>query len=319
MRRFFFLITLLMFTFSLSAKEALFHVNAKRDYIPAPLFSPKDKSSFLPQVPKVNLITGEYCEDACDLIVAGIEPLSVRRFYNHFSGHDERIYGHWRINPEAFMFFNFEAYEGSRTFTAVGERNSCFFLYEQSVDNGFGLDVYKNKSFTNASSLLSGQNHPLNTHVSYTKGHSVRNRPDLMPADYYWWEGKIKDGSGRERIFKTDVRQWPQAGKGWPCRSWKRSAPLNDHVPFEVVHEPLAFRTPFQAQITEESRPNGNVIRYEYEDFNASNPEFDHDLPTTYMLKSIKAYSQKGLLLGSIEIAYASLSPIASFKMDGIN
>ena len=36
-------------------------------------------------IPKVNVISGEYCEEAIDLVVAGCEPLSVRRFYYHLA------------------------------------------------------------------------------------------------------------------------------------------------------------------------------------------------------------------------------------------
>ena len=35
--------------------------------------------------PKVNPITGEYCEEELDLVVAGSQPLSIRRFYNSSS------------------------------------------------------------------------------------------------------------------------------------------------------------------------------------------------------------------------------------------
>lgn len=55
--------------------------------------------------PKVNPITGEYAEEEVDLIVAGAEPLSLRRFYNHFSPYDPR-YASWRYNPEHFFVAN---------------------------------------------------------------------------------------------------------------------------------------------------------------------------------------------------------------------
>ena len=41
-----------------------------------------------PITPKVNPITGEYCEEATDLVVAGSQPLSIRRFYNSSDPYD---------------------------------------------------------------------------------------------------------------------------------------------------------------------------------------------------------------------------------------
>src|ERR1700722_4581894 len=150
MYRLLILIFCLTCSLSLIAQECIknehpFDYKAQGNYPPAPLFSPKERATFLPQVPKVNLITGEYCEEACDLIVEGIEPLSIRRFYNHFSGPNERVYGHWRINPEAFMLFNFESIGGCQTFAAAGERNSSFLLYERQIGSDYVLDAAKKK------------------------------------------------------------------------------------------------------------------------------------------------------------------------------
>ncbi|MCH9625149.1 MAG: hypothetical protein S4CHLAM123_03180 [Chlamydiales bacterium] len=314
MYRLFILIACLV-SLSLSAqdtpKEHSFDCKLQGEFSPAPLFAPMEGSTFLPQIPKVNLVTGEYCEDECDLVIAGVEPLSIRRFYNHFSGHNERIYGHWRINPEASMLFNFEAIGKSQTFAYVGERNSSFFLYEQPVEHGFIIQADKNKGFTNSSTLLSGQNHPLNTRISYTKGHEVRKEPKSIanPDNYYWWDGTIKDGRGGERTFKTEVRMWPQEGNEWPCHTHRHPVSgefIRDYVTFEAP--------PYQAQITEERRPNGNVIRYEYENRNAyPNP------PTLYTLKSIKAYSNQGLLLGFVELDYVEHSPDGAARINLID
>ncbi|MCB1181735.1 MAG: hypothetical protein KDK55_06940 [Chlamydiia bacterium] len=69
--------------------------------------------------PKVNPITGEYCEEELDLVVAGCQPLSVRRFYNSGSPYDPR-YAAWRYNPEAFFVANIE-WQGQEVFAAVGD------------------------------------------------------------------------------------------------------------------------------------------------------------------------------------------------------
>lgn len=57
--------------------------------------------------PKVNPITGEYCEEELDLVVAGSQPISVRRFFNSSSPYDPR-YATWRYNPECFFVANLE-------------------------------------------------------------------------------------------------------------------------------------------------------------------------------------------------------------------
>ncbi len=54
--------------------------------------------------PKVNPITGEYTEEEVDLVVAGSQPLSSRRFYNSSAPYDPR-YATWRYNPEALGYF----------------------------------------------------------------------------------------------------------------------------------------------------------------------------------------------------------------------
>ncbi|MCC5832529.1 MAG: hypothetical protein JJU12_05755 [Chlamydiales bacterium] len=42
-----------------------------------------EAQAFNPTIPKVNVVTGEYCEEERDFVVAGAQPLSIRRFYNH--------------------------------------------------------------------------------------------------------------------------------------------------------------------------------------------------------------------------------------------
>jgi hypothetical protein len=60
-------------------------------------------SSFFP---KVNPVSGEYVEEESDLVVAGCEPISFRRFYGHLATPDCR-FGAWRINPETSIVANF--------------------------------------------------------------------------------------------------------------------------------------------------------------------------------------------------------------------
>lgn len=279
-----------LFAFSVAGTE--------RDNVPHRLFAPTERSTFLPQIPKVNLATGEYFEDSCDLVVAGSEPISIRRFYNHTSGHFEQIYGHWRVNPETFMLFNFEPAQKTETYVGAGGTNGSFALFDNKVASGFTLKPVKNKGFTNTS--LSGQYHPLNTRVSYKKGTTTFKYGICEPEKHCWWEGSIKEGNGNERFFKTDTRQWPQMGNENPQRISRHPCSVEREI------QEFPFKPPYQGQIIKESKPNGNVICYEYLDCNAKNPYVWHELPTSYALKSIRAYSATGLLLGSVEIEYDS-------------
>ncbi len=273
---------------------------AEMEVIPHRLFSPTERSTFYIHALKGNLTTGEYCEEACDLVVAGSEPISIRRFYAHASAHDEQMYGHWRVNPETFMLFNFEPVKEKETYVGAGGRNGSFALFGREIASGFLLEPEKNKNFTNG--RLSGQHHPLNTRVSYKKGRKKFQANFSEPEEHCWWEGSVKEGNGTERFFKTDVRQWPQMSNKTPKR-------FNRHpVSGEYEEVEFPFHPPYQGQIVEERRPNGNVIRYEYLDRNATNPFVWRDLPTCYALKSIKAFSSTGVLLGSVEIDYASHS-----------
>ena len=69
--------------------------------------------------PRVNPITGEYCEEELDLVVAGSQPISVRRFYSSNSPYDPR-YATWRYNPESFFVANLE-WGGQELFAAIGD------------------------------------------------------------------------------------------------------------------------------------------------------------------------------------------------------
>lgn len=178
---------------------------------PSRLFAPQERSAFLPQLPKVNLMTGEYCEEVCDLVVAGAEPLSLRRFYAHFSGASEKIYGHWRVNPETLMLFNFEG-EG-HPFVGMGERTNAFLIYDSQIGNQFVFDLSKLTGLM----ATSGKQHPLNRSVTWKKGEVARCLNKFYEIEpHCWWEGVLKEGDGRERRFKTDVRYWPQWGKAPP-------------------------------------------------------------------------------------------------------
>jgi YD repeat-containing protein len=171
-----FLLCIVLFAvgYQLSAQDEdlfAFTVGKEEDRSLAPppaTFIPKEYAICNPQLPKVNVITGEYCEEECDLIVAGTEPLSYRRFYDHL-GHKDTVYGHWRINPECFMLLNFElsrfCHRDYQKLAGCGREDGSIILYERGVDNAYVFDLFKHPNWTHTSE--SGRKHPLNTNVTF--------------------------------------------------------------------------------------------------------------------------------------------------------
>lgn len=126
------------------------------------------------------------------------------------------------------------------------------------------------KSFTNAS-FSSGQQHPLNTKISFTT-----YRDGLFRK----YDGFIQSGNGGRRFFTTDEKMYPSADRYGAA---------------------VGYLPPFQGYLTEERRPNGNIVRYDYIDFNEGKTQRPY-----YVLKSITAYnSSKTKVLGSFDIHYS--------------
>src|SRR3984885_1886421 len=114
--------------------------------------------------PNVNPITGDLIEEEVDLVIAGSEPLSVRRFYNHTAIYDPR-YGGWRYNPESYLVANFE-WPQQECFAAAGELNGGIASFKAS-DTPYHYTF--NAPMGYAHFNPSGQTHPLNTKITYIK------------------------------------------------------------------------------------------------------------------------------------------------------
>lgn len=253
------------------------------------VFEPEE---ILASLSKVNVVTGEYCDEECDLVVAGIEPLSLKRFYSHFAAYHHHLTGHWRVLPQTHMLFDFG---NAKRYVLAGELNGSSLLYESRIGNALKIDTQKHKS----QCCSSGQGHPLHREVSYKKYEKrVTFRRFRQPETHCWWEGVITEGSGHVRFFKTAADQWPEEGKEPPMSCIRR------RNTGEIEYTPLSFIPPFQAQLTEERLANGNVLRYEYEDVNSIKGSGTY-YTTCYLPKSIKAYSKQGTFLGSIDASYA--------------
>ncbi|MCH9627351.1 MAG: hypothetical protein S4CHLAM2_09890 [Chlamydiales bacterium] len=246
-------------------------IQAETEFSPPPAIKYRNESlAFNPTVPKVNVITGEYCEKECDLVVAGAQPLSIRRFYNH-QGFKDQLMGHWRINPESLMLFNFYRKNPHPEFAGIGDEEGQFTSCEAFENYVFRFSPEKNKNFTSLPSPQSGRKHPLNMSFTYTK---------VKPGKHqYYWSGHIQDGSGRRRTYRTEIGIWKY---------------------------PINFAPVYQGRVQEDRLPNGNVIKYHYQDIadrKWKGPRYKN-LISYYLLIKIEAFSASGTPLGHITLDY---------------
>ena len=234
--------------------------------------------------PNVNPITGDLIEEDIDLVVAGSEPLSVRRFYNHTAIYEPRT-GGWRYNPETFFAANFEWPE-QEIFAAVGEYNGSVASFKPS--NGpyiYAFDFPKSFAHFNPS----GQTHPLNTKIEYGK------IGDTKDKYRFFWKGIITDGSGTQRHFASRMHTWL---RNIHFTTGKKNYFSSGEKEYWVA-TPNVW-TPYQIPIHEEHKPNGNIICYSYVRW-----KDDKLYPKPPLLNSITAYNaDRTKTLGSISFYY---------------
>lgn len=251
--------------------------------------------------PKVNPVTGEYCEEEIDLVVAGSQPLSVRRFYNSSAPYDPRC-ATWRYNPESFFVANFE-WGGQEIFASIGDGDGSACSLKRSSHNHTTFDFEVPKSFL--AFQPDGQSHPLNTQINYWK------QGDPKDKHRYEYRGTITDGSGRVRTFASPMHRWTdyvhwreKKGSwltGWSEALWRIRANT---------------WTPYHIPITEEKLPNGNIIIYTYTQWKKEKQNY----PLPRLLSSITAYNaDKTKTLGSIQLHYhrAKQDEVAGIQITG--
>jgi Domain of unknown function (DUF6531) len=189
--------------------------------------------------PKVNPITGDLIEEETDLVIAGSEPLSVRRFYSHTAIFEPKT-GGWRHNPEAFFVANFE-WLAQETFAAAGESNGSIVPFKPS-SNVCTFNFPKGFSNFNPS----GQTHPLNTKINYYRAPSKEK-------GYFSWRGEIIDGSGAKRYFDSGKHCW--------LSNLVTDVRRKGRDIYITMYTPNCW-TPYQLHVYEERKPNGNIICY---------------------------------------------------------
>ncbi|NGX53296.1 MAG: tRNA(Glu)-specific nuclease WapA [Chlamydiae bacterium] len=230
-----------------------------------------------PTVSNVNLITGDYIEDEVDLVVAGVTPISLRRFYNHLAPH-ENHYGGWRYNPESYLAANFEL-EDQPKFVAVGDRNGQIFLCDPEGPDHYFISPEKVTNGYTTPDSIGAEHHLSNTDISYQKVHDIKNKAR------YSWKGTITDGSGTVRTFNSPMHEWNSF-----IKASSRS---------KTYFGPNQW-TPYLIPITEEKLPNGNILCYTY-----TNLTHNRLYPQYLILASITAYnSTKTKMLGSLAFDY---------------
>lgn len=239
--------------------------------------------SHFPITPRVNVITGEHLEEEVDLVVAGSQPLSIRRFYSH-NGSYHPGYNHWRFNPEQYCVANF-SYEKQDRFVAAGEASGTITNYQNGSQNQlFSFSTDKCKGFIHFDQ--NGQSHPLNAKVAFelTERGSVKG---------FCWEGTITSGSGAKRKFKSAQKYWISTKTFYEAPGDKES---------EIYKITPQVWTPYEVPVTEERLPNGNIIEYKH-DFFDDRKGFQKYI----LLTSITAYnSLKTKVLGKITFDHKS-------------
>ena len=245
--------------------------------------------------PKVNLATGEYVEEAIDLVIAGAEPISLRRFYHHMSSLEER-WGNWRINPESRLVANFE-WKDSKRFASVGGPEGAITCMERHTRGArlpdlvrqytnprrsiFSYEMHPNASYTNASSGgLGASSNPKNSFIYYWRD---------KDKDKFRWRGAITNGTGGVRFFGS-------AEHKWHC---KRKVELYPRRLFNIQCSP-AWWIPYDIPINKEVLPNGNRICYGHQRW-----RFFENWPQPLALNKITVYNRdESKILGQLHIKY---------------
>ncbi len=236
-------------------------------------------------LPKVDVISGTYIEEGTDLVVAGSEPLSLRRYYYHSAPADTR-YGCWFLNPEAFFVANFE-FSALPRFASVGELNGHVTRYAQIGERCYGLSEYPYSHLA-----ANDQPHPLNMKIQYDKLYDLRNRERFI------WQGVVANGTGSLRYFKSGMHHWHKTNKQVELRKGKATGTF-----------PVSAWTPYHLPIQKERLPNGNYIVYTYTDWrNGDRYPWPMLFQTIKMYNSDPTQNKQAKLLGWLKFDYKKYS-----------
>ncbi|MBI3900653.1 MAG: RHS repeat protein, partial [Chlamydiia bacterium] len=231
--------------------------------------------------PHVNPITGDLLEEEIDLVVAGCEPLSLRRFYNHNAPFEPRT-GGWSYNPEHLLAANFELLTQGR-FAAVGDFDGSVIPFKSSsAPYTYVFDMKEGYIHTGRSP------HPLNTKLTYCK------MGDPKDKTRWAWIAHLTNGNGRQCRFESPRHAW------MTFKDVKMSHPTRDHITISMI-TPNVW-TPYEVSLREERLPNGNILCYSYERWHK---HLDDVYPSPPLLTKITAYnSTQTKELGHLTLSY---------------
>lgn len=246
-----------------------------------------------PITAKVDVVTGTYLENSEDLQESSAEPLRVRRFFCSGSPSD-KFYGGWFFNPESYLVANFE-YKNN-LFAACGEEEGAINRYKDLSSGRYGYTIDCHNDYVHSS--LNGQRDPLNTRINYQKEFFPKKN---KRKEIFRWRGEILSGDGTRRYFDSDYWHWHTPSYSYQAGFFKEKKKVEAYPHIWM---------PYQLRISEERRPNGNVVKYFY---NEKEPIFHHscfiDGPKFQTLSAIEVWNRtKSKILGRVNFNYRGYS-----------
>lgn len=205
-----------------------------------------DPDSFIDHC--VNVIKGDYCESATDLVIVGPDTLLLQRYYsskNYFTGEHA---GGWRIFPQRFLVLGIEASKTSDSFDEKnlerilafsGERSGGILTYSGKRPRGERIkESLKIDLLTDAIGMV-------NTYSKDINGQTNHKNNQLNYKDE---SCEIILGDGSRRIYKK-VKMLPSLLLGEELVPYLASQVLNPEY-FNLVQETL---------------PSGNHLFFAYD------------------------------------------------------
>lgn len=199
---------------------------------------------------KVNVINGDYCEVATDLIIKGPDDLVMQRYYSNSNFITGNGKGGWRIFPQCWLIVgkdpkgnhcNVSGISYYWTYAFTGDKSGSIYTYsgwESRMSKDDGLQIWGFRDgrclCTTARGVVSGQTNVQNNKLRYqTNSQSYT----------------LKLGDGTERYYEK-VDTLP-------------SLYLGEELSLEVtkkVQDSESYR------LTLEVLPSGNKVRYQYDE-----------------------------------------------------
>jgi hypothetical protein len=141
----------------------------------------------------VNVINGDYCESATDLVITGPDSLILQRFYSTKNPITGTQGGGWRILPERFLIVGKDPLGNPLAFT--GDRSGSTFPYSKNAQDSSSKPLKID--------ILNNTLGMVNTYAKEINGQTNhQNNLLYLKGDTY----ELHLGDGTRRIYrKVDV------------------------------------------------------------------------------------------------------------------